>query len=61
MKVLPNVQIDSDADNDYNYQCVAPILDLIADLKSILVSLDFHEKHVACAMLQRCIDELSNE
>lgn len=61
MKVLPNDQIDPEADNDSGFQCVATILDLIADMKSILVSLDFHEKHVACAMLQRCIDELTNE
>lgn len=61
MKGLPNVQIDPDSNNESDFQCVVPIAELIADLESILVSLDIHEKHLACAMLQRCIDELTDE
>lgn len=61
MKGLPNVQIDPESDNGSGFQCVVPIAELIADLESILASLDIHGKHLACAMLQRCIDELTDE
>ena len=61
MEVVPDVQIDQEADNDCLIQCVAPVSELIANLESILASLDIHEKHLACAMLQRCIDELADD
>ena len=60
MKVLPNVKIDHDVNNDFSFQYVTPIADLLTDLEAILVALEIHEKHLACAMLQRCIDELTD-
>lgn len=61
MQAIPDVQIDQEADNDALIQCVVPISALIANLESILASLENHEKHLACAMLQRCIDELTDD
>ena len=59
MKVLPDVTINQDVNNGYDFQYVTSMPDLVTNLEAILVDLEMHEKHLACAMLQRCIDELT--